>query len=225
MAPPFIIPTLRRKREIDGGLSCEIVSDLCPNPLSHDWHVQPSCQRPNRDPPERCEFSPDRIFLCGTGSLTRSVEQSSTPPTRTESDCPRNPTNIRAAQNPVNVRIPQNFHHFSTLEKAIGSASRGSFNRPRWKSGPFRTASAIQLMRGFSPSRLDAQKRATVWPSALDKQRRRFFGARRSGRQKIEKRTCFGGPCFEGTLQKPTSVSESSPVAGTIRARHALSNL
>jgi len=25
-----------------------------------------------------------------------------------------------------------------------------------------------------------------------------------------------GGPCFEGTLQKPTGVSESSPVAGTI---------
>ena len=44
----------------------------------------------------------------------------------------------------------------------------------------------------------------------------RFLSARRSGRQKIEKRTCFGGPCFEGTLQKPTGVSESSPVAGTI---------
>jgi hypothetical protein len=31
-----------------------------------------------------------------------------------------------------------------------------------------------------------------------------FFGAAESGRQKIEKRTCFGGPCLEGTLQKPT---------------------
>jgi hypothetical protein len=45
------------KRDL-GGLSCEIVSDLCPNPLSHDWHVQPSCQRPNRLPPERRAFSP-----------------------------------------------------------------------------------------------------------------------------------------------------------------------
>ena len=44
----------------------------------------------------------------------------------------------------------------------------------------------------------------------------RFLSARRSGRQKIEKRSYFGGPCFEGTLQKPTGVSESSPVAGTI---------
>jgi hypothetical protein len=31
---------------------------LMPESISHDWHVQPSCQRPNRDPPRRCEFSP-----------------------------------------------------------------------------------------------------------------------------------------------------------------------
>ena len=42
--------------EDHSGLSCEIVSDLCPNPFSHDWHVQPSCQRPNRLPPERRAF-------------------------------------------------------------------------------------------------------------------------------------------------------------------------
>src|SRR5580692_8174454 len=48
-------------KEVHGGLSCEIVSDLCPNPLSHDWHVQPSCQRPNRIPPERREFSPGEL--------------------------------------------------------------------------------------------------------------------------------------------------------------------
>jgi hypothetical protein len=62
MAPPFSLRILfgriRRKREVHGGLSCEIVSDLCPNPFSHDWHVQPSCQRPNRLPPERRAFSP-----------------------------------------------------------------------------------------------------------------------------------------------------------------------
>ena len=63
MAPPFSLRLPPRTNpgtaiEVHGGLSCEIVSDLCPNPLSHDWHVQPSCQRPNRDPPERREFSP-----------------------------------------------------------------------------------------------------------------------------------------------------------------------
>ena len=31
---------------------------LMPESVSHDWHVQPSCQRPNRLPPERREFSP-----------------------------------------------------------------------------------------------------------------------------------------------------------------------
>jgi hypothetical protein len=46
----------RKAIEVHGGLSCEIVSDLCPNPFSHDWHVQPSCQRPNRLPPERRAF-------------------------------------------------------------------------------------------------------------------------------------------------------------------------
>ena len=34
---------------------------LLPESLSHDWHVQPSCQRPNRGPPERCEFSPGEL--------------------------------------------------------------------------------------------------------------------------------------------------------------------
>ena len=47
-----------------------------------------------------------------------------------------------------------------------------------------------------------------------------FRRARQSGRQKIEKRT-FGGPCLEGTLQKPAfpaeGVSESHPVAGIIK--------
>lgn len=34
--------------------------------------------------------------------------------------------------------------------------------------------------------------------------------------KRLIKELNFGGPCFEGTLQKPTLVSESSPVAGAI---------
>jgi hypothetical protein len=34
---------------------------LMPEFVSHDWHVQPSCQRPNRGPPERREFSPGEL--------------------------------------------------------------------------------------------------------------------------------------------------------------------
>jgi hypothetical protein len=33
---------------------------LMPEPISHDWHVQPSCQRPDRNPPRRREFSPGK---------------------------------------------------------------------------------------------------------------------------------------------------------------------
>src|SRR5271155_2760928 len=72
MAPPFSPRSrfLRRERGVHGGLSCEIVSDLCPNPLSHDWHVQPSCQRPNRLPPERREFSPGKFMDAGEPTST-----------------------------------------------------------------------------------------------------------------------------------------------------------
>jgi hypothetical protein len=49
-----------------------------------------------------------------------------------------------------------------------------------------------------------------------------YFGTCRSGRQKIEKRT-FGGPCFEGTLQKPLillgiSFPNQVPWPGRLRA-------
>ncbi len=148
-----------------------------------------------------------RIRSLTTGTFNRVVKDPNRlPPERrafssrrthyeSESGCPRNLLTISFARNPVNLHIPQHLHMISTC--AIWS-DLGYWRA--WKS-------SIQ--------------RATVWPSAWDLQRHRFLGAGlfrpyRSGRQKIEKRTCFGGPCFEGTLQKPTGVSESSPVAGTI---------
>ena len=111
---------------------------------------------------------------------------------KSKSGCPRNSTNIQSAQNPVNPRIPQYFHAISTLGKAAGAGGWGA-----------------KL----------AQERATVWPSAWD-YKPDLIGAGLSAHAKAEDRKLrkdptFGGPCFEGTLQKPTSVSESSPVAGT----------
>src|SRR6202042_2440825 len=96
--PPL---TSEDAREVHGGLSCEIVSDLCPNPFSHDWHVQPSCQRPNRLPPERRAFSSRRTrFL-------RATPISCGKPSKLESGRPRNPSNISFAPNPVNASAPQ----------------------------------------------------------------------------------------------------------------------
>ena len=173
MAPPFSLRILfrrilfrqiQRRREVHGGLSCEIVSDLCPNPFSHDWHVQPSCQRPNRLPPERRAFRSRRTRLCGRTH-------------KSESGCPRNPSNISFAPNPVNASIPQHFHVISTL---------GMLRTRRRGAQKLNTArNDIAFRSGFL-------------------QRRRFLSACRSGRQKIEKRSLVGGPCFEGTLQKPT---------------------
>jgi hypothetical protein len=43
--------------------------------------------------------------------------------------------------------------------------------------------------------------------------------------RKLRKELAFGGPCFEGTLQKPTGVSESSPVAGAIEGSNPSTSL
>jgi hypothetical protein len=59
MAPPFSflswIETHERKTMV---VYLVRSLGLMPESVSHDWHVQPSCQRPNRGPPKRREFSP-----------------------------------------------------------------------------------------------------------------------------------------------------------------------
>jgi len=56
MAPPFSLLLLAKKKFTVVYLVRSF--GLMPESVSHDWHVQPSCQRPNRGPPKRCEFSP-----------------------------------------------------------------------------------------------------------------------------------------------------------------------
>jgi hypothetical protein len=55
MAPPFSFPSCEAKTMV---VYLVRSLGLMPESTSHDWHVQPSCQRPNRGPPRRCEFSP-----------------------------------------------------------------------------------------------------------------------------------------------------------------------
>ena len=66
--------------------------------------------------------------------------------------------------------------------------------------------------RRAKPQRLLIE-RATVWPSASIALNSAHAEAED---RKLRKELTFGGPCLEGTLQKPTLVSESSPVAGAI---------
>src|SRR5690349_24952133 len=151
------------------GPSCEIVSDLCPNPFSHDWHVQPSCQRPNRDPPERREFSPGEPATRANPTVLETLQT------------------YRAAQSPSTHAS----HRIST----------------RFPQREFRAADRRAEPQGL------LIERATVWSSASIALNSAHAEAED---RKLRKELTFGGPCLEGTLQKPTLVSESSPVAGAI---------
>ena len=55
---------------------------------SHDWHVQPSCQRPNRFPPERRVFSPEGSYV--QLSSLRSTGRVRNPSPHKKLLCPRN---------------------------------------------------------------------------------------------------------------------------------------
>jgi len=103
MAPPFSFAFLRSKPEETKTTVVYLVRSfgLMPESVSHDWHVQPSCQRPNRGPPERREFSPGGFFFVSKPTSA-------------------NPTVLEtlqtyvAAFDPVNCRVPQDFQMFST---------------------------------------------------------------------------------------------------------------
>ena len=161
------------------GLFCEIASDLGPNPLSHDWHVQPSCQRPNRVPPERRAFSPKETRV--------AVELALEPDSRL--GCPYRGISFvletlqtyRPAKNP-----------------SIGVSHRISTRFPHREDSGEATARGISSAQRYG---LPLSKRRNG--GALTGAR---FKARESGRQETDKRTCFGGPCFEGTLQKPAFI-------------------
>ena len=61
MAPPFsFLLSWIETHESSKTMVVYLVRSLglMPESTSHDWHVQPSCQRPNRGPPRRREFSP-----------------------------------------------------------------------------------------------------------------------------------------------------------------------
>jgi hypothetical protein len=64
MAPPlsFAFPWTEIQKSLKTVVVYLVRSfGLMPESVSHDWHVQPSCQRPNRGPPKRCEFSPGEL--------------------------------------------------------------------------------------------------------------------------------------------------------------------
>jgi len=112
MAPPFSFVSWIETHETKTMVVYLVRSfGLMPESVSHDWHVQPSCQRPNRDPPERCEFSPGDLAFC---------EQAH----RSETDCPRNPTSIRcgakSCQSAHPTGFPDDFHSLDRFGSGAG---------------------------------------------------------------------------------------------------------
>ena len=86
----------------------------------------------------------------------------------------------RAAKNPVNARCAQNFHSFSTTGILMEQRTPSS---AKFGDSQARNGTVFRF-----------RKDATI--------RRKAFRPCEGGRQKIDKRTSFGGPCFEGTLQE-----------------------
>jgi len=82
---------------------------LSPEHSSHDWHVQPSCQRTE---------SP---------SAWAVRLQSSPEPHKCESDCPRNLFKVPSCHPPVNPLCPQVFHLLSTFLGSYHAAKPQSF--------------------------------------------------------------------------------------------------
>ena len=176
----------RNQRE-PSGLSCEIVSDLCPNPFSHDWHVQPNFQRPNRIPPKRREFSPVRLASSANPTVLETFQT------------------YRAQQTRVNASPAQNFHPISTVGSFVwgGRLVRQGF-QPRqmpksqsWKSGAYSAASDSIERKGFS-------FRGRARRYSLPPHKQPFSAHAEAEDKKLRKDLNAGGPCFEGTLRKPT---------------------
>jgi len=183
MAPLFSLhshPRVSSKdtREVHSGLSCEIVSDLCPNPLSHDWHVQPSCQRPNRLPPERRAFSSrrmlsvwDRVF----DPVSRAkLDQDPLDTIRLSSKPFNHIVRARPCQPAHPTAFPPVFHMRNLLWTRLPGSSTSIV-----EERPFRAASDLHL-EGFSPCRARTLRSAQRYGLPLQRRQVRRTPKRKS---------------------------------------------
>ena len=191
---------------------CRRVVGRLPSPhIQDNWQKSPWFQQRGMAPPFSLRFLPKkekkfmvvylvrsyrtyaRIRSLTTGTFNLVVKDriafrlSGAPsvqanPHECESDCPRNPLNISSAPNPVNACIPQHFHVFFHIRKLLRSGTTEELNQPKSLVIPSGITARNLLLR-----ELKSTQRYCLPLWIL--QRRRVFGARRSGRQKIEKRS------------------------------------
>ena len=143
MAPPFsFLPSCESSKTMVVYLVRSF--GLMPESVSHDWHVQPSCQRPNRGPPKRREFSP--------GDLAARQN-------RLSSKLYKHTGAFASRQSSLPTEFPVDFHS--------GNPGRGRGELPA--NSRFLTIKPFGMTRlragiyfnGFN----GAQTRATVWSS------------------------------------------------------------
>jgi hypothetical protein len=151
---------------------------LHPKSFSHDWHVQPSCQRPNRPPPERRAFGTDRIASSANPTVLETLQTYRA----------AHVTSTRASHR-ISTRFPQwEFRTADGRELTSGPKSPNSLSYSR---------------RGLKPHPFKAGARSGM---AFRPEKRSFPAHGILGRAKAEDRKLrkdpFGGPCLEGTLQK-----------------------
>ncbi len=178
---------------------------LEPEPSSHDWHVQPSCQRPNRFPPERRVFSPEQR-LCRDGRLARPAEQSSAFP-KNNSACPRNLIKLLVLLLACQPIVPTGF----PLEIHIGNSDRNclAFARPdsRWRLSPRKLWQLGISLRTHLPPCCAAGSNVRFGASA--------FGTGFLSQSRAEdswlRKDLFGGSCENRLNPSRTAVPESKP--------------
>src|SRR5260370_2440739 len=141
---------------------------LMPESVSHDWHVQPSCQRPNRGPPRRCEFSPGDLAARAKPTVLETLQT------------------YRRGVNPVNRRSPQNFQWISTMGKHPWSEGGRAASESRFLT--IKPLGMTRLWVGISESGARARN-SMAFRTEQKRQFRRAFCAPRYGRQEIETRT------------------------------------
>ena len=102
MAPPFSFCSCEEKTMV---VYLVRSLGLMPEPISHDWHVQPSCQRPNRGPPERCEFSPGGSHFMWANLLGKPTER-----IRLSSKLDKHTVRRKSRQSTLPTEFPDDFH-------------------------------------------------------------------------------------------------------------------
>ena len=93
-----------------------------PEPSSHDWHVQPSCQRTDPLPPERALSVQSRLACVAAGD-SPAIINANLPVLET---C----TNYASCATTVNPPLAQDIHLFSTAGNLYGPRGTGSLTRP-----------------------------------------------------------------------------------------------